>query len=91
MTGTVSTGILLLREVDPAFRTPASNNLVVGSSMAIVLGFPMLLMVGLAPQSPGMLVTTLVICAVYAAMLNLFLLRSRLSPLFRKKRDTPDT
>jgi ESS family glutamate:Na+ symporter len=87
LTGTVSTGILLLREVDQAFRTPASNNLVIGSSMAIVLGFPMLLLIGLAPQSMNMLVMTLIICAVYALALNIFLLRHR----FRKagKKDQP--
>ena len=78
MTGTVSTGILLLREVDPAFRTPAANNLVIGSSMAIVLGFPMLLLVGLAPRSDSMLWTTLIVCAVYAAALILFMLRRQL-------------
>jgi glutamate:Na+ symporter, ESS family len=77
MTGTVSTGILLLREVDPSFRTPASNNLVIGSSMAIVLGFPMLLFIGLAPQSTSLLYITLACCLVYALALNLFLLRHR--------------
>lgn len=81
MTGTVSTGILLLREVDPAFRTPAANNLVIGSSMAIVLGFPMLLLVGLAPQSMSLLTITLVNCAVYLLALNVFMLRHR----FRKR------
>ena len=77
MTGTVSTGILLLREVDPAFHTPASNNLVIGSSMAIILGFPMLLMIGLAPQSNMMLLITIAICIVYAALLIWFMLRNR--------------
>ncbi len=77
MTGTVSTGILLLREVDPAFRTPASNNLVIGSSVAIILGFPMLLMIGLAPQSNLMLGVTLGICALYFAGLNVFMLRRK--------------
>ncbi|MDW7655702.1 MAG: sodium/glutamate symporter [Bacillota bacterium] len=88
LTGTVSTGILLLREVDPAFRTPASNNLVIGSSMAIVLGFPMLLLIGLAPQSMNMLILTLIICAVYAFVLNVFLLRHRFKKVVKK--DTPN-
>ena len=31
LTGTISSGVLLLREIDPDLRTPASNNLVTGS------------------------------------------------------------
>lgn len=76
MTGTVSTGILLLREVDPTFQTPAANNLVIGSSVAILLGFPILLMVGLAPQSNAMLYLTLGLAAAYAIILNVLLLRN---------------
>ena len=51
LTGTASTGVILLREVDPNFETPAAMDLVVGSSTAIVFGFPILLLVGIAPQS----------------------------------------
>jgi ESS family glutamate:Na+ symporter len=78
MTGTVSTGIILLREIDPSFKTPAANNLVVGSSTAILFGFPMLLMIGLAPQSTLLLYVTLGACVVYATVLNILLLRSRI-------------
>ncbi len=49
LTGTASTGIILLREVDPSFKTPAANDLVIGSSTAILFGFPILLLVGVAP------------------------------------------
>ncbi|MDD4745037.1 MAG: hypothetical protein PHN53_10580, partial [Eubacteriales bacterium] len=52
-----------------------ANNLVIGSSMAIVLGFPMLLMVGLAPRSDSMLWITLAICAAYTLALVAFMLR----------------
>ena len=78
MTGTVSTGVILLREIDPTFKTPAANNLVVGSSTAILFGFPMLLMIGLAPQSNLLLYVTLGACVVYALILNILLLRSKL-------------
>ena len=37
LTGTISSGVLLLREIDPDLRTPASNNLVTGSSFGIIL------------------------------------------------------
>lgn len=78
LTGTVSTGVLLLREVDPAFKTPAANNLVVGSSAAIVIGAPMLLMIGMAPQSDLLFYITLGACFVYAAILNIYLFRNKL-------------
>lgn len=77
MTGTVSTGIMLLREVDPTFKTPAANNLIIGSSVAIMLGFPILLMVGLAPQSTTMLYVTLGLAAAYAVVLNILMLRKK--------------
>lgn len=50
MTGTASTGVALLREKDPYFKTPATHDIVYGSSMAIPLGFPLLLFVGIVYQ-----------------------------------------
>ncbi len=49
LTGTASTGVILLREIDPLFKTPAANNLVYQQLWAIVFGFPMLLLLGYAP------------------------------------------
>ena len=49
LTGTASTGVILLREIDPMFKTPAASNLVYQQLWAIVFGFPMLLLLGLAP------------------------------------------
>ncbi|HOJ44430.1 MAG TPA: hypothetical protein PK340_00080 [Bacilli bacterium] len=46
LTGTVSTGISILREMDPNFETPASYDLVAGSTTAIAFGFPILLITG---------------------------------------------
>ena len=51
LTGTVSTGIILLREADPGFDTPAAMNLVYQQLWAIVFGFPMLLLMGVAPRN----------------------------------------
>lgn len=51
-TGTISSGMILLREIDPEFSTPAANNIVIGSSYAIVLGIPLLLMISGAPSNP---------------------------------------
>jgi len=65
MTGTVSSGILLLREIDPALKTPAANNLVTGSCSAIVFALPILILIGMAPKSTALLFTAVAIMAVY--------------------------
>lgn len=42
LTGTASNGIALLREIDPEFKTPAADDLVTGSSTAVLFGAPLL-------------------------------------------------
>ena len=66
LTGTASTGVILLREVDPNFDTPASHNLIYQNLWAIVLGAPMLLMLGFVPRS----MTHLFVC--FGILLVLF-------------------
>ena len=73
LTGTISSGVLLLREIDPEYKTPAANNLVLGSSFGIGFGFPVLILVGMAPKGDVMLYTVLGICVVYLALLLLFI------------------
>ena len=46
LTGTASTGIILLREIDPLYKTPASHNLIYQNLWSIALGAPMLLLLG---------------------------------------------
>ena len=75
MTGTISSGILLLREIDSDFKTPAANNLVSGSSVGIILGAPVLVLVSLAARSDLMAVVVCAIAAVYLALLILLLRR----------------
>jgi ESS family glutamate:Na+ symporter len=74
MTGVISSGVLLLREVDPKFETPAANNLVLGSSFAIGFGIPMLLLIGMAPRSDSLAFVTLGCCIVYFLILLLYML-----------------
>ena len=76
MTGTISSGVLLLREVDSELKTPAANNLLVGSAFAILLGGPMLLLVGIAPNSTGATFACLGICVVYMAALLALMLKA---------------
>jgi ESS family glutamate:Na+ symporter len=74
MTGTISSGVLLLREIDPLFKTPAANNLVTGSGMAVLFGAPMLALIGIAPVSASMTWLVLGLLVVYTALLMLFVL-----------------
>ncbi len=80
LTGTASTGIILLREVDGDFKTPAADNLVYQTFPAIVFGFPMMLLATLAPVRPTL---TLIILAAFFVVMQLILFRRRL--FFRKK------
>lgn len=69
LTGTISSGILLVREIDTSFETPAANNLVTGTSTAVIFGIPIMVLVGLAPKSTAMTFIFLGICLVYYACL----------------------
>ena len=73
LTGTISSGVLLLREIDPNLETPAANNLVVGSSFGIILGAPVLILVGLAPKSDLLCWVTLGLAALYMGLLVLLI------------------
>ncbi|MCL2366018.1 MAG: hypothetical protein FWC75_03100 [Oscillospiraceae bacterium] len=83
LTGTVSTGIILLREVDPTFKTPAAKNLVYQQLWAIVFGFPMLLLMGIAPRSMRMTWLSLIAMIVLLAAMILLLFRNY---IFKRKK-----
>jgi len=83
LTGTASNGMILLREIDPKFETPAANNLVLQSLAAIVLGFPVLLLMGIAPQSLHSAWITLGILVVFWVALTVFMLRTK---IFKRKK-----
>ena len=76
LTGTISSGVLLLREIDPDLATPAANNLVVGSSFGIILGAPVLVLVSLAPRSTLFCWIVAVLAAVYGALLCLLIMKA---------------
>jgi len=73
LTGTASTGIILLREIDGSFQTPAADNLVYQNFPAIVFGFPLMLLATLAPKAPGL---TWIILLVFFVVMNIILFRS---------------
>lgn len=80
LTGTASTGIILLREIDGDFKTPVSDNLVYQNFPAIVFGFPLMLLATLAPVKPML---TFFILLGFFIVMNIILFRS---VLFQKKK-----
>ena len=80
LTGTASTGTILLREVDGEFRTPAADNMVYQNFPAIIFGFPLMLLANLAPNQP---LLTLGILFVFFVVMNIILFRSK---IFKSKK-----
>lgn len=82
LTGTASTGMILLREIDPKFETPAANNLVFQSLPAILFGFPLLLLIPVADDSTIWAIIVLGIIIVMFILYNLIMFRKN---IFKKK------
>ena len=80
LTGTASTGTILLRELDGHFATPAAENMVYQNFPAIVFGFPLMF---LATFAPGNETVSLIIFIAFFAVLNLILFRKQ---IFRRKK-----
>ena len=82
LTGTASTGMILLREIDPNYETPAADNLVLQQLPAIAFGAPLLLLMTFAGQN---VTNTLIALAIFTLMFivyNIILLRKL---IFKKK------
>ena len=75
LTGTASNGMILLREIDPRFETPAANNLVLQTIPALAFGFPVLLLMGFAPQSLNNTLITMGIMVAALLLFGLFIFR----------------
>ena len=75
LTGTASTGTILLREIDGDFRTPAADNMVYQNFPAIVFGFPIMLLATLAPVRP---VLVLILLTIFFVVMNVILFRSKI-------------
>lgn len=76
LTGTISSGVLLLREIDPQMKTPAANNLITGSSFGIIFGAPLLILIGMAPKSDIMTLVVFGLVIVYLTALMLFIFKA---------------
>lgn len=82
LTGTASNGMILLREIDPKFETPAANNLVLQTIPAIAFGFPVLLLMGFGPQSMNHSLITLAVLFAAFLVFAAFIFRKK---IFKKK------
>lgn len=83
LTGTASTGMILLREIDPNYETPASNNLVLQQLPAIIFGAPLLLLMTFAASNG--VTNVLIVLGIFTGMFivyNLVLFRGY---IFRKR------
>lgn len=76
LTGTISSGVLLLREIDPEMKTPASNNLVTGSSFGIIFGIPMLILISFAAKDDMSAFYALGFIILYLVALLLFIFKA---------------
>ena len=82
LTGTNATGIILLREIDPQFETPACDNMVFQSLYSIAFGAPILLSLGYVGKGWVQLIVCVVIYLVIFVVLYLLMRREA---LFKKK------
>ncbi|MBE5776455.1 MAG: hypothetical protein E7326_02975 [Clostridiales bacterium] len=82
LTGTASNGMILMKEVDPALRTPVSSLYILSNFPAMVMIAPLLLFLGFAGRSP---LNAVIACALFFTLwvlYTLFLFRRR---IFKKK------
>ena len=82
LTGTASTGMILLREIDGSYRTPASENLVYQNLPAMAFGFPLMFLASYAPVGNlDSLITCIIVFVAFIA-LNIVLFRRS---IFKKR------
>ncbi|MFW6149676.1 MAG: sodium:glutamate symporter [Atribacterota bacterium] len=81
-TGTISTGMALLKQIDPGFHSRASENIVLGSGVALPLGFPLMVILnvpifGYVTNQPSMYLMALLAFLVYFGILYFILYKNR--------------
>lgn len=78
LTGTVSNGMILLREIDPNYDTPTANNQVLQNIPAMAFGAPCLLLLGVGAGSMSSCLTVLGIFIVLFIAYTVFLFRRKI-------------
>jgi len=82
LTGTASNGMILLKEIDPNYETPASDLFVVSQFPAMIFVAPLLILIGFGSKS---FTNTLIVLGIFTILFiayNIFLFRDL---LFKKK------
>lgn len=82
LTGTISTGLALLREVDPDFSSPSAEYLVLGSGVGLAFGFPLMILlnvptVGYVNQQPALYLYSMFGFIAYFIILGLLMYWNR--------------
>ncbi len=85
LTGTASTGMILLREIDPNYETPAATNLIFQQVPAIAFGAPLLLLMSFAGQTFNNALLVLGIVTAMLIVYNIILFRQF---IFKKKKSS---
>ncbi len=87
LTGTASNGVILMKEIDPALRTPTSSLYILSNFPAMIMIAPLLLLLGFAGKS---LTNAIIACAIFFVLFlsyTVFLFRRR---IFKKRyKDMP--
>ncbi len=78
LTGVVSTGLALVKEIDPNLESSATKNLVLGSGAGLFVGFPLMLLlnvpvVGFVTKNPVMYLYTMAGLIAYFVLLSVVL------------------
>jgi glutamate:Na+ symporter, ESS family len=77
-TGTITTGVALLKEVDPKGKTSVTDNLVLGSGIAAPLGFPLMMILaipvtGMLENKPWLYGLTFALFFAYSAVMMILM------------------
>lgn len=82
LTGTASNGMILLREIDPKYETPAASNLVLSGVPAIAFGGGLLLLLNYCPKGITECWVTFAVLVAAFTIFTLILFRSK---IFKRK------
>ena len=78
LTGTASTGMILMKEIDPRLRTPTSSLYILSNFPAMVMIAPLLLLLNFAGQSLANAATACAVFFALRAVYTIFLFRRRI-------------
>jgi ESS family glutamate:Na+ symporter len=87
-TGNITTGVALLKEIDPTSKTAVTDHLVLGSGVAVFLGIPLMVILavpelGYATGNSFYYFLALLIFILYSAIMNIGMFRHK---IFKKNR-----